>query len=434
MNSARAIGLGAALLGLAWALPAAASPGWLQIGYNSGHSGFNNTETAIKPKNVATLANAGTYTTGGAVLTPVISKGIAYVRSTDQNLYAWNLATGKLVWSISLPTEDGPNGMAVASDRLVTNCVTGTNQSGICAFSTKTGKSLWVFGELNGQSFSPPTIAGKTVYVAVSYNEVEYADIIVAVDLETGAQLWGFGSCADYCEKFGPNAPAVDNGTVYFGCVGGGSGDPVTDTGVCAVNASTGALVWQYQLGCTCGGDGQGRLIAQGGTVYAAYQTANCYQCGYTIDVTALNESTGAKIYDTPLTGQLNDSYYPLGPPVLGPDGTVYEGLNANNNPNQPNQFALNANGTLQWQVSTVPSFGAPPTLVGKSGKGVLFFACSGAQNGGTTCALDASNGSVVWNSSDGGLASYDSFAPPVTGGAVYNDCNNNDLCVYKVQ
>ena len=36
-------------------------------------------------------------------------------------------------------------------------------------------------------------------------------------------------------------------------------------------------------------------LIAQGGTVYAAYQTASCNGCGYTIDVTALNGATGAK-------------------------------------------------------------------------------------------------------------------------------------------
>jgi outer membrane protein assembly factor BamB len=130
----------------------------------------------------------------------------------------------------------------------------------------------------------------------------------------------------------------------------------------------------------------------------------------------------------------VNKSCYPRGRPCFDPDGTVYEGISTNNNSNQPNQFALNADGTLQWQVSTVPSFDAPPTLVGKSGKGVLFFACSGRENGGTTCALDASNSSVLWNASDQGLASYDSFAPPVTGGAVYNDCLDNDLCVYKLQ
>jgi outer membrane protein assembly factor BamB len=119
---------------------------------------------------------------------------------------------------------------------------------------------------------------------------------------------------------------------------------------------------------------------------------------------------------------------------VLGPDGTVYEGISTNNNPNQPNQFALNADGSLKWQVSTVPSFDAPSTIVGKAGKSVLFLACTEGGNSGTTCALDANNGSLLWESSDPHIASYDSFAPVVTGGAVYNDCNNNNLCRYGLQ
>jgi outer membrane protein assembly factor BamB len=219
---------------------------------------------------------------------------------------------------------------------------------------------------------------------------------------------------------------------IYFGCVGG-SGGTVHVDGVCALNAATGALVWQYQLGITNIGDGQGRLIAHGGTVYAVYQTALCYQCGYTINITALNGATGEKMWDTALTGQLNQSYYPLGAPVLGPDGAVYEAISTNNNPNQPNLFALNADGTLKWQVSTVPSFDAPPTIVGKPAKGVLFFACSEGGSSGTTCAMSAATGALLWESSDGNLASYDSWAPVVTGGAVYNDCLNNDLCVYKL-
>jgi outer membrane protein assembly factor BamB len=429
-----AFGLAAMLLALAWTPAAMAKGGtWPQLGYNPGHTGFNNSETKINAKNVVKLANTGTFATGGAVLTPLISGGIVYVRSDDQNIYAWKLKSKKLLWSIPLGTLDGPNGMVVGDHILVATCGF-TNSSGICAFDAKTGKEVWTYGLPNGGPFTPPVIDGNTVYLGQSgQNGSANSYNMVAVDLKTGVQRWAFGPCANgLCNGMGSSAPAVDSGMVYFGCAGS-SGETVDVTGICALDASTGALVWQYQLGVSFAGDGAGRLIAQSGTVYAAYMTANCYQCGYTIDVTAVNGSTGAEIWDTALTGQLNQSYYPLGAPVLGPDGTVYEGISTNNNSDQPNQFAVNADGSLKWQVSTVPSFDAPSTIVGKSGKSVLFLACSGGENGGTTCGLDASNGSVLWNSSDQGLASYDSFAPVVTGDAVYNDCNDNDLCRYEL-
>jgi outer membrane protein assembly factor BamB len=433
IRSRRTIGLGAALMALAWALPAAAATSgtWTQIGYNSGHTGFNKSETTINSKNAHKLVNAGTFTTSAVPYQPMVSKGVMFVRSQDQNLYAWNLASGKLVWSISLPTIDGPNGMAIGGDILVANCGFQSG-NGICAFSTKTGKSLWSFGLPNGGGFTPPTIEGSVVYYGQSgavgglngYN-------MVAVDLKTGAQLWNFGPCPNgICGAMGGSAPAVDSGMVYFGCTGGG-GKEVTVTGVCALNASTGVLVWQTQLGVTFAGDGQGRLIAHGGKVYAAYQTANCNQCGYTIDVTALNETTGVPLWDTALTGQLVGSYYPIGAPVAGPGGSVYEGISTSNNPNQPNLFALNAGGTLLWSDSTTQSLPDPPTIVGKSRRGVLFFGCSSGGTSGSTCAFSSLDGSFLWESTDG----YESgdFAPVVTGARVYNTCSFNDICAYKL-
>jgi outer membrane protein assembly factor BamB len=426
-----AIGFGAALLTLAWALPAAAATGtWTQIGYNSGHTGYNNSETTINWKTAAKLVNAGTFTTNGVPYQPMVSKGVMFVRSTDQNLYAWNLTSGKLVWSIPLPTIDGPNGMVTGDGILVANCGFKTG-SGICAFTTKTGKSLWSYGLQNGGPFTPPTIEGNTVYLGQSGVSGGFnSDNMVAVNLKTGAQLWAFGPCpGGDCASYGGNPPAVDSGMVYFGCTSGG-GDVVTVTGVCAVNASSGALVWQYQLGLVGHGDGQGRLIAHGGTVYAVYQTAICNQCGYTINVTALNGATGAKLWDTALTGQLLGSYYPIGAPVLGQDGSVYEGISTSNNANQPNLFALSGSGTLRWSESTTQQLPDPPTIVGKSRLGVLFFGCSSGGSSGSTCAFSSYNGKLRWESTDG----YESgdFAPVVTGGAVYNTCNDNDICAYK--
>jgi outer membrane protein assembly factor BamB len=429
----RAIGVGAALLALAWGLPATAKNAtWPQIGYNSGHTGFNSSEKTINSKNVTKLAKTATFTTQAAPYQPMISRGVMYVRSTDQNLYVWKLATGKLVWSIPLATLDGPNGMVIGDGVLVATCGF-TNSSGICAFDAKTGKSLWSYGLPNGGPFTPPVIAGSTVYLGQSGANGAYNSYnMVAVDLKTGAQLWAFGPCAgSLCSGMGENAPAVDKGMVYFGCTGSSS-DTVDVDGVCALNASTGALVWQYQLGGTNIGDGEGRLIASGGTVYAAYRTAFCNQCDYTLHVTALNGTTGAELWDMALTGDLDDSYDLVGPPVLGPDGSVYQGITTSNNPNQANLFALNSDGTIRWSQSTISSLPDPPTLVGSSQRGALFFGGSEGGSSGTTCAFDARTGSLLWESSDGYEAG--DFAPVVTGGVVYNDCNFNDICAYKLK
>ena len=80
---------------------------------------------------------------------------------------------------------------------------------------------------------------------------------------------------------------------------------------------------------------------------------------------------------------------------MLGPDGTVYEGISTNNNPNQPNQFSsLNADGSLKWLKvkAPVPSIsdahfhdrrgaGEERALPGLQRRGKV---------SGTTCALDA--------------------------------------------
>jgi outer membrane protein assembly factor BamB len=426
------IALGAAMLSPAWAAPTTPKPpAWLQIGYTSGHTGFNKTETTIKAKNVAKLANAGTFTTSAVPLQPLISDGVMFDHSNDQTLYAWNLTTGKLVWSIPLGTIDGPNGMAIGGKILVTNCGL-SNGNGMCAYSTKTGKSLWAFGLQNGGAVTTPTIVGNTVYwvqtgIYGNYNNYNF----VAVNLKTGVQLWDFGPCAaGYCGGMGPTAPAVDSGLVYFDCVGGG-GDVITDTGVCALNASTGAFVWQYELGLTGHGDGQAGIIAKGGKVYAVYETAVCNQCGYTIDVTALNGATGAKLWDTPLTPQLVGSYFPIGAPALGPDGTVYQGISTSNNPNQPNLFALTPTGTVLWSASTLQQIPDAPTIVGKSKQGVLFFGCSSGGSSGSTCAFASSTGAFLWESTDGSESG--NFAPVVTGGHVYNTCNFNNICTYAL-
>jgi hypothetical protein len=225
----------------------------------------------------------------------------------------------------------------------------------------------------------------------------------------------------------------VDNGTIYVGCSGAARYPVIQVVGVCAFS-SGGSVVWQYQLGRDSNGngtDGNGNLVAQGGTVYAAYQT-NCTPCNYSIDITALNGATGAPRWDTVLAGPFNGEAYPAGAPALGPDGSTYEVIGEGGGDGYEQLFALNSNGALRWKDGNSVALSGTPTLVGKGKKGALIFSCATGQGTGTTCAFGASNGSFLWESSD--PDDEPAYSPVVTGGAVYNSCYFNNICVYTPQ
>ena len=140
-----------------------------------------------------------------------------------------------------LATLDGPNGIVVGDNILVATC--GFSQLGAASAPSMRRPELrvWTYGLPNGGPFTPSAISGNTVYLGQSGQNGNFDSYnLVAVDLKTGAQRWVTGSCNGNCEAFGVNAPAVDKGIVYTGCSGSGS-DPITVTGVCAFDASTGA-------------------------------------------------------------------------------------------------------------------------------------------------------------------------------------------------
>jgi len=436
IRSRNAFGL--ILLVLACATAAhAQTASWPQLGYNSGHTGYNASELVITRKNVKALANIGSFSVNAEMKSPVIYKGAIYIRSLDGNVYAFVLASGRLKWSVAvaLPGAGSSDDIAIADNHLIVTCfVTSTPgpTSGICALDPKTGSVLWTYAISYGGPFTAPVIAGGTVYLGQSGVQPDGngTGAIVAVNLFNGKERWRFWSCAPgpVCMKLGSGVPAVDGGLVYFGCSGGPQ-YAAKVIGTCALNATTGALVWNAQIGDPTWGDWQGRLVARKGTLYEAYQTANCYNCGYTIDIVALNETSGATLWDTPITSQLVNSFYPTGAPTLGQTGTAYQAISTSNNANQPNLFAVDATGTIAWRLSTIQNLGNTATVVGGGAKQVLFYACFGNGTQGTTCAYNPHNGSLLWTSSDQNLASR--FAPVVAGGVVYNDCNSNSVCAY---
>lgn len=419
-------------VGAVWCTPAIAATGWPQIGYDAGHTGFNPKETVINSGNVSTLARTKTLSTPGQIADPLmVSGGIAYVNSIGANaLYAFKVKSGQQLWTASGTNLDAARGIAVGGGEVFVTCALDGQHSGLCALDAKTGKQLWswAYEAYPSSPRSGPAVSGSVVY----FEEFQtYGDWLTALDTKTGAVLWQFGYCQNsgICDALGTNAPAIDGGMIYVGCslVSGLQG-------ICAVDASTGAEVWAVQLGGSvcgtgyCWGDGSGNLIAQKGVVYSNYLTMNCYQCSYTIDVVALNGSTGASMWDTPMTQVLNGQYSEslTGAPAIH-GKQVFSVLACCDANNDSGLVELNARtGRIEYHTETSYWLDSPPSLVND----VAFVQCS--NGGGTICAFHTTDGSTLWNSPDSGFQG--TGAPDITGGIAYEVCGFNNVCLYAPQ
>ena len=407
-----------ALLGLTTA--AAANSGWPQLGYDPGHTGYNPKETIINSGNVATLTRTATLATPGEIADPVmISNGTAYVNSIGSNaLYAFDVASGQQLWTFSGTNLDAARGIAVDGDRVFVTCQVDSQHSGLCALKAKSGKVLWSWAYEGYASSpqSPPAVSGDVVY----FEEFEtYGDWLTALDTRTGTVLWQWGYCQDdgVCDALGQNAPAIDGGMAYVGCslVSGLQG-------ICAVNTSNGQAVWATQLGGQPNGSGYswgdagGNLTARNGVVYANYMTMNCYQCNYTVDVVALNGSTGASIWDTPIQPLGNSGYAEVGPPAIH-GRQIVSVLACCAVDNDSGLVSLNArSGRVQWDAETPIWLSSSPSLVND----IAVVECTHGSAVGTLCAFSAADGSLLWNSPDPGFSG--SQPPAITGGIAYEN------------
>ena len=132
-----AVGMGAALLlAVEVALPAvAANATWTQVGYNSGHTGYNKTEKDHQREERRQAGECRKLRYPGARSST--NRSFTRAWSTPGRVTAisnaFNQRTGAVVWSIgNYQSPIGANwGMAAADDKLVVNCVNGDNTSGL---------------------------------------------------------------------------------------------------------------------------------------------------------------------------------------------------------------------------------------------------------------------------------------------------------------
>ncbi len=223
---------------------------------------------------------------------------------------------------------------------------------------------------------SSPAVANGVVYIGSDDQNV------YALNATTGAKLWNYTTGGSVI-----SSPAVANGIVY---VGSGS-----DDNLYALNATTGAKLWNY----TTGGGVYSSPAVANGVVYIGSDDNNTY---------ALYANNGTKLWNY-TTG----SYVESSPAVA--NGVVYVGSGYPDN----NVYALNANnGTKLWNYTAgVNGVRSSPAVA----NGVVYVG-SGDQN---VYALYANNGTKLWNYTTKWPVSS---SPAVANGVVYVGSDRDQL------
>lgn len=162
---------------------------------------------------------------------PAVSDGLVYVTSGDDNAFALNATTGKLVWNCY--TLDALTASPAVVDGIVYfSSLEEHGLTGVAyALNASTGKTVWAFAS-SLYPFSSPAVADGIVYM-------DAVDHLWALNATTGTCIWSSAA------EIGASCPAVAGGRVY-----------VSSKGVInALNAATGSLLMTYDVsGCALSG------------------------------------------------------------------------------------------------------------------------------------------------------------------------------------
>ena len=295
--------------------------------------------SVISAANVSQLQQAWTFRVtskpdgvGALAMSPVVVAGVVYIQDMQANVYALDLATGKLRWEYQVNTPElggpGPDGVAVADGR-----VYGDAPHTAFALNAASGKPVWIDGNLltSGQgafSIQPQAVAGR-VYLASSLGNGPGGGILLALDAATGKLIWKFntmlGSDTAVRQVGAGGAwepPLVgSDGSVTFG-IGNPYESPASaiahpapllyaDSDV-NLDATTGKLRWYYQAAPNDFQDHDLQTSPIATTINGASVIIASGKMGY---VYAIDAQTGALEWKTPVgvhNGHDNDGVLAL--------------------------------------------------------------------------------------------------------------------------
>src|SRR3954447_16140059 len=230
------------------------------------------------------LAKAATGAKYSAESHPVVYRGTLYVSTGANDVFAVDVATGKIRWRYRahLPQDItsvccgwGNRGVALGGGRVYMGQLDGT----LVALDQRTGKRVWrskIEDWRNGYTItSAPLYFDGRVYTGISGGEFQARGRLTAVDAKTGKVDWRFYTVpgpgevghdswpanSDAWKRGGApiwQTPAVDPqlGMLYlstgnaspddFG--GARAGDNLFTSSIVAIDAKTGKYRWHYQL------------------------------------------------------------------------------------------------------------------------------------------------------------------------------------------
>ena len=356
--------------GIAAHLRLAVQTEWAKFHSDLANTGYNRAENVLRLSKVAKLQEQWSFPTGNTVISaPAVYRGVVYVGSDDDNVYAITASTGVPRWSFHT------GGPIFSSPAVTANGIFIGSADGNVYGLTLSGAKLWSYNTGYRVDSSPAVSAG-IVYVGASGG-------VYALRASTGSVVWNFRPAG-----FTTSTPAVVGNIVYVSSLFGG---------VYALNAATGKTIWHFDAGCCLWSS----PVIAGGLLYVGSTDQNVY---------AINAATGAVVWTYATQDQIHSTAAVAGKMVyIGSD--------------DGNLYALHAlTGKLKWSFVTGGFVDSSPAVA----RGVVYV---GSEDG-SIYALRSSTGSKLWSQANG---SPIESSPAIASGEVFvgTDAPNARVIAY---
>lgn len=185
------------------------------------------------------------FATSGAIWAqPTYHEGVIYLTSLDKHVYALEAESGKEIWATELEGAISAQAILNVEENLL---YVGTYDNAMHALDAETGQEKWQAAASNW-IWNAPALAEDTLYYADSSSQV------FAVDAVTGAEKWSTSveemnevegvllQIAERIEGAIQASPVYSDGILYIAS----EGNRVSKEGLLvALDAETGAEIWQ---------------------------------------------------------------------------------------------------------------------------------------------------------------------------------------------
>jgi outer membrane protein assembly factor BamB len=367
------------------------------FGFNTLHTHFNPDESIISSTNVTGLTNYWTALTGSLInSSPVVANGVAFVSSTDHELYAFDATTGKKLWTALNTTAPSDRGSFIYSTPVVVNGVVyiGSTDHHLYALNARTGKILWT-AATGDAIFSSAAVVNGKVYIGSDDHKLYAFNASGCGGQPTCTSLWTATTGSNIV-----SSPAVVNGVVYAGS---------WDHKLYAFDANTGNTLWTARVSWKISSS----PAVVNGLIYVGSEAGD--GLFYVYKASGCGQTTCQPIWVDAAGGWIDSS------PAVAND-MVYIGSHDNK------LYAFKASGcgaTLCSPTWTQPT-GGPIESAPAVANGVIYV---GSWDG-KLYAFDAGTGAPLWSYQTGAKITA---SPTVVNGVVYISSNDHKLYAFHL-